>query len=219
MSAQHAISLLHIGKLFMVHRQSLCLVRALAPDHAIVRTSLPISAGSNVTLGLRNGVEIDAQVESVEHERITLAFVQQFTLEQLVEEQARGRSGPESVRLAVTGSASVETDGRTVLATLRDISLFGVQLEDMAGALMPGANVTVHIAGLSRRLATVRWRQDGRAGLRFAFSLGYELLDNWLAAQADALPSSFHRPTMMTPAAATEGLPGCVRHSPVTTRA
>ncbi|KFL47153.1 hypothetical protein IL54_2576 [Sphingobium sp. ba1] len=137
-------------------------------------------------------------MESVEHERITLAFVQQFTLEQLVEEQARGRSGPESVRLAVTGRASVETDGRTVLATLRDISLFGVQLEDAAGALMPGADVTVHIAGLARRMATVRWHRDGHAGLRFAFSLGYELLDNWLASQAYALPSSCNGLTTIT---------------------
>jgi len=214
MSAQHAISLLHIGKLVMVHRQSLCLVRALAPDHAIVRTSLPISAGSNVTLGLRNGMAIAARVDGVQNERIVLAFSQQLTMEQLVEEQTRGRSGPESVRLAVTGKASVEIDGRTVVASLRDISLFGVQLEDTTGALMPGADVTVHIAGFSRRLATVRWRRDGNAGLRFAFSLGYELLDNWLAAQANALPSSFHRPTIMPPAAATEGLPGCVRHGP-----
>jgi hypothetical protein len=189
MSAQHAISLLHIGKLVMPNRQSLCLVRALAPRHATVRASLPVSRGANVTLGLRHGMTIAARVESAQRERIMLSFPQPLAMERLMAEQARGRCGPESVRLAAQGAASVETGGRTIIASLRDISLFGLQLDDPAGALLPDTQVTVHIAGLARRAATVRWHRDGHSGLRFAFSLGYELLDQWLAEQ-DSAPSS-----------------------------
>lgn len=193
MSAGNAISLLHIGKLVMPHRQSLCLVRTLAPGHAIVRASLPVTPGSAVTLGLRNGMGIVARVGSAHGERIMLAFPRPIAMERLVKEQARGRAGPESVRLAVSGSASVTVDDRTMVAPLRDISLFGVRLDDPAGALTPGAQVMLHIAGLARRSATVRWQQDGQAGLRFAFSLGYELLDGWLAAQAPH-PTAFAMP-------------------------
>lgn len=184
MSAGSAISLLHIGKLVMPHRQSLCLVRTLAPGHAIVRASLPVSPGSRVTLGLRNAIAIATQVESVQGERIMLVFRLPLAMERLVEEQARGRSGTESVRLAVAGQASIETQGRTILLPLRDLSLFGAQVSDPTGALIPDALITIYIAGLARRQASVCWHRNGRAGLRFAFSLGYELLDTWLAVQA-----------------------------------
>jgi hypothetical protein len=186
MSAQQAISLLHIGKLATPHRQSLCLVRTIGPAHAMVRASLPVLQGASVTLGLRNGMAIAAQVESSENERIMLTFSQAMTMERLITDQARGRCGPESVRLAVAGAARVETGGRDIVCHLRDLSLFGVQLSDPTNTLTPDAQVTVHIAGLARRAATVRWIRDGHAGLRFGFSLGYELLDHWLAAQGSA---------------------------------
>lgn len=189
MSAEHAISLLHIGKLVMPNRQRLCLVRTLSPSHATVRASLPVSPGTNVRLGLRHGMTITARVESAQRERIMLTFPQPLAIERLMAEQSRGRCGPESVRLSVAGVASVETGGRTIIAPLRDISLFGVQLDDPTGTLFHDAQVTVHIAGLARRAATVRWHRDGHSGLRFAFSLGYELLDQWLAEQERA-PSS-----------------------------
>lgn len=193
MSAGNAISLLHIGKLVMPHRQSLCLVRSLAPGHAIVRASLPVTPGSGVVLGLRNGMAVAARVGSADRERIMLTFPRPIAMERLVAEQARGRAGPESVRLAVSGSASVTIVDRTMVAPLRDISLFGVRLDDPDDALAPGAQVMLHIAGLARRSAIVRWQQDGQAGLRFAFSLGYELLDGWLAAQAQQ-PAPFAIP-------------------------
>ena len=183
MSVVGAISLLHIGKLVASNRQSLCLIRTLAPDHAIVRASLPVSGGSSVTLGLRNGMAIAARVEGVQSERIMLTFPHRLAMERLVEEQARGRSGPESVRLTVAGKVSVETDRRTMITTLRDLSLFGLQLNDPTCVLVPNTPAIVHIAGLARRQANVRWHRDGRSGLRFAYSLGYELLDGWIATQ------------------------------------
>lgn len=193
MSVERAISLLHIGKLVMPNRQSLCLVRTLAMDHAIVRASLPVMPGNGVTLGLRNGLSIVASVDNVQGEQIRLNYPKPIPVDRQVEEQARGRDGPESVRVVVSGDVSVEADGRKSVALLRDISLFGMRIANPCGALRPGAQVITHIAGLTRRWATVRWQADGHAGLRFAHSIGYELLDNWLIMQGEAQPQPLPR--------------------------
>lgn len=183
MSMERAISLLHIGKLASKDRQSLCLVRSLASDHAIVRASLPVASGDSVTLGLRNGLSIIASVATMEGERIRLNYTQPISMDLLAAEQVRARTGPESVRIAVSGEVEVEADGRRISALLLDISLFGMRITDHADALRPGVSVDVHIAGMTWRSATIRWQADGHAGLRFVHSLGYELLDNWLITQ------------------------------------
>lgn len=180
MSVERAISLLHIGKLATGSRQSLCLVRSLACDHAVVRASLPVVSGDRVTLGLRNGLSIAASVGDIQGERIWLNYVQPVSMNRLATEQMRGCNGPESVRIAVSGEVGVEAEGKRITAPLLDISLFGMRIADRTGALRPGGQVDVHIAGLTRRSAVIRWQADGYAGLRFDHSLGYELLDNWL---------------------------------------
>lgn len=183
MSMTRAISLLHIGKLVARDRQCLCLVRTLAPDHAVVRASLPVARGDNVALGLRNGLSIATSVGDMDGERVWLNYVQPISMDSLEAEQARGRNGLESVRVAVSGEVGVDVEGRRITALLLDISLFGMRIADRTGGLRPGAQVDVHIAGLTRRAATVRWQTNGYAGLRFIHSLGYELLDNWLIPQ------------------------------------
>jgi hypothetical protein len=146
-----------------------------------------------VTLGLRNGLSIAASVDKVQGEQVRLRYPKPIAVDRQVAEQARGRTGPESVRVAVSGHVAVEADGRKIIALLRDISLFGIQIADASAALQPGAQVTIHIAGLTQRLATVRWQADGYAGLRFAHSIGYELLDNWLIMQGGADHQSLPR--------------------------
>lgn len=185
MSVERAISLLHIGTLSTDRHQSLCLIRTLASDHAVVRASLPVMPGAGLSLGLRNGLSIAVSVEGAQDERIKLKFGQPIPMDRLERDQARGSGGAESVRVPASGEVKVEMNGTRIVAILRDISLFGVGLADMPENLPAGAEVTVHIAGLVRRTAIVRWQKNGQAGLRFAHSLGYELLDSWLIRRGD----------------------------------
>ncbi|WP_298397794.1 PilZ domain-containing protein [Sphingobium sp.] len=179
MTVRDFISLLQIGKLSTAGRQGLCLVRSMSSEQAIVRTSLSLRIGEDVQLGLRNGHDLHAIVTEAAGERVVLQFYHAISLSLLTHPHRRGLKGPESVRFATDCPVAMDMDGQTWTTRMLDISLFGMKIADDRG-LSPGRDLCVHVDGLARRDAQVRWSSDGQAGLQLAFGLGYELLDVWL---------------------------------------
>lgn len=179
MTVRDFISLLQIGKLTTAGRQGLCLVRSMSSEQAIVRTSLSLTIGETVQLGLRNGHDLRAIVSEVDGERVVLQLAHPVSLPLLTHPHRRGLNGPESVRLATDCPVLIAMDGQTSRTRMLDISLFGMKIADDRG-LCQGREICVHVDGLARRDAQIRWCADGQAGLRLAFGLGYELLDAWL---------------------------------------
>lgn len=179
MTVRDFISLLQIGKLETEGGQALCLVRSMTPQQATLRTSFPLRTGEQTRLALRNGQILPGTIAEAEGERVLLRFAHPISLAILTHPHRRGLDGPESVRFTTDCPVIIQLGGETWAAQMLDISLFGMKITDNRG-LMPGRELCIHVDGLARRGAQVRWSANGQAGLRLAFGLGYELLDTWL---------------------------------------
>ena len=181
MDHNNPITILHVGKLVTAHRECLCVVHSLSSREAQVRTSLPLSIGESVTLGLRNGFAVSAVVGVIMGEHISLLFEEHISITTILAEQRSGRSEREAVRLNITMPIAVTTPAGVYNCTMQDISLFGVKVADDMGQLQENMQVQILIGGLGKRDAIVRWHQLPYSGLSFEVALGFKLLDQWTA--------------------------------------
>lgn len=181
MEVNKSVTILHVGKLVTAHKECLCVVHSLSPREALVRTSLPMTAGESVTLGLRNGFSVSAVVGMNMGDHVSLLFEEHIAISTIIAEQRQGRSEREAVRLNIVMPITVSAITGTHSCMMQDISLFGIKLLDEAGQLRENMKVQVIVEGLGKRDAMVRWRQDIYAGLSFEVALGFKLLDQWAA--------------------------------------
>ena len=181
MEVNKAVTILHVGKLVTARRECLCVVHSLSPREALVRTSVPMTAGESVTLGLRNGFSVPAVVGMNIGEHVSLLFEEHIAISTIIAEQRNGRSEREAVRLNIFTPVTVATGTGMQACMMQDISLFGVKLLDESGELRENMQVQLIIEGLGKRDATVRWREDAYVGLSFEVALGFKLLDEWTA--------------------------------------
>lgn len=180
-----SIAMLHVAKLSTDGREALCVVHGLASRDATVRTSLPLQLGQSVRLTLRSGCDLDATVVASHTPKIYLMFKQAIPLPKLLAEQRRGNHTLESVRFAATGSAILYRDGQPLSCQLVDISLFGARIRLEESNVAADEALQIHIPDLLIQEATIRWKEDGDAGLSFRHSLGYNQLERWLDIQHD----------------------------------
>ena len=181
MEVNKAVTILHVGKLVTAQRECLCVVRSMSPREALVRTSVPMTAGESVTLGLRNGFSVPAVVGMNIGDHVSLLFEEHIAIATIIAEQRNGRSEREAVRLNIFTPVMVLSGVGTHACMMQDISLFGVRLLDETGELKENMQVQLTIEGLGKRDAMVRWREDAYVGLSFEVALGFKLLDEWTA--------------------------------------
>lgn len=72
-------------------------------------------------------------------------------------------------------------DNRALTVEIIDVSQSGLKI--IASYIRPGDEVVVEMSGLERRKATVRWTQEGVAGLNFVRPLSFEQMAKWAVAQ------------------------------------
>lgn len=177
--------MLHVAKLSTGDREALCVVHGLASRDATVRTSLSLQLGQSVRLTLRSGCELDATVVASHTPKIYLMFERAIPLPKLLAEQRRGNHTLESVRFAASASAVLYQADRPLPCRLLDISLFGARIRLEEPDIVFDEVLQIHIPDLLIQEATIRWREDGDAGLSFRHSLGYNQLERWLDIQHD----------------------------------
>ena len=181
MEINNPVTILHVGKLVTATRECLCVVHSLSPREALVRTSLLLTVGESVTLGLRNGFAVSAVVGVIMGEQVSLLFEEHISISTILAEQRDGRSEREAVRLTITMPISVATAASVYTCVMQDISLFGTKVRDEMALLQENMQVQILIEGLGKRDATVRWCQQPYAGLIFDVALGFKVLDQWAA--------------------------------------
>lgn len=180
-----ALSVLQIGKLITETNQSLCTLHSITAEGATARATVALPEGSPVAIGFRSSHILTGRVASSRNMLTTIAFDKPADIDALLAVQHYGVSGrflPDSVRVELFGTATVELDGKVVETELFDISLSGAKLGDL-DMLMIGTRIVVSIDGLPMRSGYVRWRRDGRAGVAFNLGMPYEVLSEWILQQ------------------------------------
>ena len=176
---------LQIGRLITEERQSLCLLRVISAAGVMAHATTDFIEGQPVAVGFRSSHVLRGEVRWIRKRLIGIAFDQLVDIEVLTALQRRaveGRFLPESVRLDVHGTATIDADGERISTELFDISLAGAKIGD-SPALRVDMGVTVNVPGLPPRSGSIRWQTDGRAGIAFNLGMPYEVLSQWILRQ------------------------------------
>ncbi|WP_157216550.1 PilZ domain-containing protein [Flavisphingomonas formosensis] len=179
------LPMLQAGKLITDTQQSLCLLRVISAAGVMAHASRPFSEGEPVAVGFRSSHVLPGHVVWTRGELIGVAFDKVADLDIVLAMQRRavdGRFLPESVRLQVEGEASIETPAGSFPTELFDISLAGAKIGDLP-ELEVEMSVSFAVAGLPVRSGSLRWKEDGRAGIAFNLSMPYDVLAGWALKQ------------------------------------
>lgn len=182
---EHSMTVLQVGRLITEDRQSLCKIRTISAAGIMAHSTLALEKGDEVVVGFRTSHTIGGRVTWTRDDLVGVEFFRPADTEALFAVQRRAMGGsflPESVRLDVHGTATIEHEDRSMIAELFDISLSGAKITDL-DALMIGSRITLSIEGLPRRSGYVRWRNDGRAGIAFNLSMPFDVLASWALKQ------------------------------------
>lgn len=119
--------------------------------------------------------------------QIGVQFDNEIDMEQLLHDLGNSHIGNKvnrAPRLEVECAGEIETKTQRLPMTLQDISQRGIKAK--VSSVWPGDEVVVRLDGIEARKATVRWVQNGSAGLNFLTPLGFEELAEWVIRRQQA---------------------------------
>lgn len=198
------------GALIRGTARDACFVRKLTGGGAVLEVEAPLADGAALELELPGGQHLRGTVAWREGAAVGLAFdapldVFAVIARDLVNQPGDRRRLP---RVELRCPARLETGGRSEAVHTRDVSQGGAKIETLA-ALAPGTPARLTLDGLLPAEGTVRWCENGLAGIAFSPELGWQELMPWLKDRRDAALDRRHRepppapqPILVRPAAA-----------------
>jgi len=177
------LSLLRVGSLMIGDRRELCLIRNISAGGMMIRAYSNIEPGIRVTIELKQGEPVPAEVKWAKDDNVGLEFDQAIDVISLIStsmEELR----PRMPRVEVSCTAWVR-DGAIVHRTRAvDVSQGGVKITSSKDVPI-GAEVIVTLTGLSPAPGLVRWKEGESYGITFNRPLPLPTLVGWLQEQQD----------------------------------
>lgn len=158
-----------------------CLLRNISPGGLMGVVYADFSAEQPVTVQFHADHVVKGMVAWAREQRIGVRFDQEIDVAQVLR---RLGGNPGDGRVNRAPRLPIECDGELVVNqqplrfTVQDISQKGIKAA--VGAVHPGEELVVRLAGLEPRKAIVRWIRNGTAGLNFIRPLGFEELAEWV---------------------------------------
>lgn len=182
---------IRLTKIFLVCRLSngsrddLCRVRDISADGMRIETFALVRIGQQVSIDLKNGVTVCAEVVWVGDAEAGVHFDTPIDVEKMLAPAERslrnaGARVMRSPRLSVRSLVAVRRNGRIMTCVMTDISQGGARMRS-AEATAVGDQIVLLIPRLGSPHGAVRWQRDGVLGLSFAEKIGFAQLARWLA--------------------------------------
>lgn len=174
-------ALLPVGKLVADDWQDFCKIRNLSAGGLMADTTSRHEAGVPVIVELNSNQQMPGSIVWVRDTTVGIKFDQNVDLREILANR-RPRIGfrPRPARLDIHCSATVRIGGLYHKVEVRDISLGGIKiyLEDRDCV---GKDAVVTVESLRPVKGTIRWHDNGMAGLVFDRALSFEELAEWLS--------------------------------------
>jgi len=160
-------------------KEVLCLIRDLSAAGMMCRSVAKPADGDRVEVEMRSGERVPGTVVWTRNAQIGIRFDRQIDVATLLNARVRDPHAPvqRMPRLRAGCAATLIAENGRQSVTLLDLSQGGAKIE--AACLREGEQVTLGIAGLETRSGTIRWVQDGRAGVAFLSPIPFDRLANW----------------------------------------
>lgn len=174
------LALLPAAKIIADDWQDLCRVRNISAGGVMGEVTSPREAGVPIILELNSNQRIAGCLVWTRGTTVGIKFDQDVDLREILANR-RPRIGfrPRPSRLEVNCGATVKIDGLYYKVEVCDISLGGMKVALGARQCL-GKSVVVTIESLRPVKGTIRWYNEGSAGIVFDRPLGFQELAEWL---------------------------------------
>lgn len=178
---ERILALLPVAKLVADEWQDLCRIRNISAGGLMAETTRRHDAGVSVIVELNSNQHIAGSIVWTRESTLGVKFDQNVDLREILANR-RPRIGyrPRPARLDISCQATVRIGGLYYKVEVRDISLGGIKVYlDVDDCL--GKDVVVTVESLRPIKGSIRWHEDGMAGIVFDQPVSFEELAEWLS--------------------------------------
>jgi hypothetical protein len=169
-----------VARLVTEQSDQLCRVMNISEGGLMMHSAAQLRSGERVRLELRNGRSLEGAVIWVDRPAAGVQFDAPVNLEQvLAPNMAAAEQVARAPRMAADCMVLVRCDGRTLPASLLDLSQSGTRIRS-AEPLCEGDQLTLAIPGLPTVRGAVRWVRGDQAGIAFFDVLRFDDVARWL---------------------------------------
>ncbi|WP_298675630.1 PilZ domain-containing protein [uncultured Sphingomonas sp.] len=161
--------------------ETLCRIRNLSPSGMMIETPAPVRNGEDIVIELRDE-RFAGRVMWTSEGQAGVHFAAPIDVASVLGDARLAiarQDRPRAPRFRVECPAQVSLYGRTIEATVDDLSQSGVRLR-MENPLAPGSEFVLTIAGLPTMACSARWSDEDFCGAIFHGILPYDSLAAWL---------------------------------------
>ncbi|GMM92427.1 PilZ domain-containing protein [Qipengyuania sp. MTN3-11] len=174
---QRVMTIYRVARVLMQDDQALALLRNISDKGVSLSISRTMDPGEHLRVQLSDSVEVQGEVVWSQQDMCGVEFDQavdcRAILGQLVEEAATGKA--RALRLPTNALAMVDSEAGMVAARIQNVSQAGAALKTRSN-FKPGMHVRIRtVSGIERR-GTVRWSDDGWAGVQLIEPIGLRQL-------------------------------------------
>jgi hypothetical protein len=180
------LTILRVGALIVDGRVELCLIRNISAGGLMAHVYSVFEEGQSLVVELRTNQQVTGRVTWSDDSNIGVTFDEPIDVEELLTAPPVLENGwkPRLPRVEVDRLATVRAGARTHWVNTRDISQGGVKVETDQ-PLDVGEEVVLSLEKFRPVHGTVRWCQDGLAGIAFNHIIPFRELMGWLRESGD----------------------------------
>lgn len=180
--AARQISVRLAAKIVVAGREFLCRVHNISPGGAKIETRANLLVGNEISIEFRSNLSFAGTVRWKNGAYAGIEFDSLANLDAVLKKSgvSIARIKPRLPRYSCKVPAKLESELQITDCETVDISPNGVRLRDVR-QLRQGENLSLVIAGLSRRKVSMVWNSDNQAGVKFLNPLRLDEFENWLA--------------------------------------
>ena len=184
--APRHLSILRVGVLIAPEGRELCLIRNISGGGLMAHVYSRRAPGDAVSVELKTNQQIPGKVVWVEGSNVGIGFAEPIDVAEMLSNQSGLDHGwrPRLPRIEVDRLATVRCGARIYGVNTRDISQGGVKVET-DGPLATGTEVVLMLDKFRPLQGTVRWSEEGLAGIAFNQVLPFRELMAWLRGDED----------------------------------
>jgi hypothetical protein len=177
---ERLLALLPVARLVADEWQDLCRIRNISAGGLMAETTSPHETNVPVTVELNSNQHIAGTIVWVRDTTVGIKFDQNVDLREVLANR-RPRIGfrPRPARLDIQCNATVQIGSLYHKVAVKDISLGGIKVHLRERECL-GKDVNVTVESLRPIKGTIRWHQDGMAGIVFQRPLTFDELAEWL---------------------------------------
>ena len=179
--ARRHITILRVGTIVVGGRRELCLIRNISAGGLMAHVYSSIKVGQPLEVELKTHQRLAGKVSWCEGSNVGIAFDEPVDVEDLLASHSELENGwrPRLPRVEVDRLGMLRTGADIYAFNTRDISQGGLKIE-IDHALEVSAEVVITLERFRPLPGTVRWSQDGLAGIAFNQVIPFQELIGWL---------------------------------------